>query len=60
MNWLRDWILPEQASTVAPDIDNLFMFITFVDIFFFVLIAALVILFAKRYRRRGPNEITHV
>ena len=58
MNWLRDWILPEQASTVAPDIDNLFMFITFVDIFFFVLIAALVILFARRYRRRGPNEIT--
>lgn len=58
MNWLRDLILPQQASTLAPDVDNLFMFITAVNIFFFLLIAVLVVLFAKRYRRRGPNEIT--
>ena len=34
------------------------MLITFIDIFFFVLIAGLVIVFARRYRRRGPDEIT--
>ena len=58
MNWLRDWLLPQQASTLAPDIDGLFMFITGINIFFFLLIAILVISFARRYRRRGPNEIT--
>ena len=58
MNWFRDWILPQQASTLAPDIDGLFMFITAINIFFFVLIAFLVLTFARKYRRRGPNEVT--
>jgi hypothetical protein len=35
MTWLRDWILGEAASTTAPNIDNLFLFITAVDLFFF-------------------------
>lgn len=58
MNWLRNWMLPEQASTLAPGHDTLFMFITGVNIFFFVLIAALTLLFVARYRRRSENEIT--
>ena len=28
MNWIREWMLGPQASTLAPNIDNLFMFIT--------------------------------
>jgi cytochrome c oxidase subunit 2 len=58
MTWLRDWILGEAASTTAPNIDNLFLFITAVDLFFFGLICLLIIVFVRRYRRRGPNEIT--
>lgn len=58
MTWLRDWILPQQASTLAPSIDNLFMFITLVSLFFFVLITGLILVFVRRYRRRSDDEIT--
>ena len=58
MNWFTQWVLPAQASTLAPSIDGLFWFITAVDTFFFLLITALVVIFVKRYRRRGPDEIT--
>ncbi|HYO80175.1 MAG TPA: cytochrome c oxidase subunit II [Bryobacteraceae bacterium] len=58
MNWLRDWMLPKQASTLAPSIDSLFMFITWVCIFFFVLICFLILVFVRKYRRRSPNDVT--
>jgi cytochrome c oxidase subunit 2 len=58
MNWLLQWTLPEPASTLAPDTDNLYLFITLVSIFFFVLIAGLCGLFVWLYRRRRPNELT--
>lgn len=58
MNLLCQWVMPQQASTLAPNIDNLFWFITFVNAIFFFLIAGLVVVFVKRYRRRGPDEIT--
>ena len=58
MTWFTNWIMPSQASTLAPDIDNLFWFITAVSAFFFVLITALMLIFVKRYRRRSENEIT--
>ncbi len=58
MNWLTDWVMPRQASTLAPDIDGLFWFITAIDAFFFILIATLALVFVKRYRRRSPDEIT--
>jgi cytochrome c oxidase subunit II len=58
MNWLRNLMLPEQASTTAPAIDSLFMFITWICIFFFLLITFLTLYFAKRYKRRSPDEIT--
>ncbi|HYI96918.1 MAG TPA: cytochrome c oxidase subunit II [Bryobacteraceae bacterium] len=58
MTWLRDWMMGPQASTLAPNIDNLFMFISAVNTFFFVLIVGLILVFVKKYRRRSPNEIT--
>jgi cytochrome c oxidase subunit 2 len=58
MNWLRDFILPDQASTLAPDHDALFLFITGVSIFFWVLVVTLIIIFVRRYRRRSPDDIT--
>jgi len=58
MNWLYDFILPKQASTLAPNHDGLFMFITAVSAFFFVMIVVLIAIFVRRYKRRGPDDVT--
>jgi len=58
MNWLRDWLLPTQASTLAPTTDGLFMFVTYLSIFFFLLVTIPVVYFIIRYKRRRPDEIT--
>jgi cytochrome c oxidase subunit 2 len=58
MNWFRDFILPDQASTLAPNHDGLFWFITWVSIFFYVLVVGLILFFVRRYRRRSADEIT--
>jgi cytochrome c oxidase subunit II len=44
--------IPDQASTVAPSVDMLTMYILLVSVFFTVLIATLIIFFAIKYRRR--------
>ncbi len=49
--------LPGQASTIADDIDLLYFFLSGLTIFFTVLIAALIIYFSIKYRRRHPDEI---
>lgn len=48
-------LLPEQASTMAPRVDELFWFISATCIFFSALIAVLLIVFAIRYRRRTED-----
>jgi len=48
---------PEQASTMAPRVDNLYFYLLAVSAFFSVLIALLVIIFAIRYRRRSEAEL---
>jgi cytochrome c oxidase subunit 2 len=58
MTWFTTWVMPSQDSTLAPDIDNLFWFITAVNAFFFVLIAGLIVIFVKQYRRRSEHEVT--
>ncbi len=63
MNWLRSLILPVEGSDYARGYDNLYLFIVFLNVVFFLLIAVLTGYFAWRYRRSkmtGPTpHFTH-
>ncbi len=48
---------PEQASAQAAQVDGIYFFMLAVTSFFSLLIAALVVLFAIKYRRRHDNEV---
>lgn len=48
---------PDQASAMAPRVDNLYFYLLAVSAFFSILIASLVIFFAIRYRRRSEEEL---
>ena len=52
-------LFPQQASTVAKDVDALFYFLMGVSAFFALLIAVLLIFFAIRYRRRSATDRPH-
>jgi cytochrome c oxidase subunit 2 len=49
--------VPEQASSLARDVDNLTFFLVAMGAFFTVLIAAMVLFFAVRYRRSHPDQV---
>jgi cytochrome c oxidase subunit 2 len=49
-------LFPEQASTHAERVDAFFFFMMAVSAFFSVLIAALIIYFAVKYRRRSDKD----
>src|SRR6476661_8619246 len=53
-------IFPEQASTIAPDVDHLLYFLLAVSLFFTLLIFGAIFYFAVRYRRRSEQELPHV
>jgi cytochrome c oxidase subunit 2 len=48
---------PEQASTLAPRVDQLYWFIIAVTAFFGILVTVLVIYFAAKYRTDDPLKI---
>ncbi|MGH9349229.1 MAG: cytochrome c oxidase subunit II [Vicinamibacterales bacterium] len=50
-------LFPEQASTMAPRVDNLYFFLLAIALFFSTLIALLVIVFAIKYRRTHPAQV---
>ena len=50
---------PEQASSLADNVDALYYFLLTVSAFFTLLIAILVIYFAIKYRRRSDDERPH-
>jgi cytochrome c oxidase subunit 2 len=50
-------ILPDQASSVASEVDRLTWWLIGMSTFFTVLIALLIVLFAVRYRRRDPESV---
>ena len=50
--------LPPQASSYAGNVDALYLFLIAVTAFFSILIGALVIYFAIKYRRRSADEIS--
>ena len=49
-------LFPEQASTIAGEVDMLYYFLIAVSFFFTVLIFSLIFYFAIRYRRRSESE----
>ncbi len=49
--------MPEQASTIAPQVDALYYFIFWGSVFFFVLIVGLSTIFVLRYRRRDDRKM---
>ena len=51
------WI-PEAASNLATKVDGVLLVITLISIFFFVLITAVLIYFAVKYRRKRDDEET--
>jgi cytochrome c oxidase subunit II len=52
-------LFPEQASTIAPDVDHLLYFLLGVAVFFTLLIFGAIFVFAIRYRRRSEQELPH-
>jgi cytochrome c oxidase subunit II len=50
-------LFPTQASTLAGRVDNLYFFMLAITVFFSVLVAALVVILAVRYRRRHADEV---
>jgi cytochrome c oxidase subunit 2 len=50
-------LFPQAASTMATDVDRLYLFLVALTAFFSLLIAFLVIYFAIRYRRVSEDEI---
>ncbi len=50
-------LFPEQASTVAKQVDALYFFLVIVSVFFSTLIFLLVFYFAIKYRRRSEAEM---
>ncbi|MEW6733371.1 MAG: cytochrome c oxidase subunit II [Acidobacteriota bacterium] len=50
-------LFPEQASTVAAEVDALYIFLVVITAFFSILISGMIIYFAIKYRRRSESEI---
>jgi cytochrome c oxidase subunit 2 len=55
--WSGFPLRPDQASTIAQGIDELYYFLTAVTLFFTFIIFAAVFYFALRYRRKSADEI---
>jgi cytochrome c oxidase subunit 2 len=49
-------LFPEQASELSRDVDNLYFYLVAVSVFFVVLLSALLVAFAIRYKRRKVDE----
>jgi cytochrome c oxidase subunit 2 len=50
-------IFPEQASTLAPQVDALYFFLIALTAFFTLLISAMVVYFAVKYRRTSSDQV---
>jgi cytochrome c oxidase subunit 2 len=50
-------LFPEQASNLAPEVDNLYFFVTAVTAFFALLVVTFVIVFAVKYRDRTGERV---
>ncbi|MEZ5319199.1 MAG: cytochrome c oxidase subunit II [Vicinamibacterales bacterium] len=50
-------LFPPQASSMAMEVDLLYLFIVSVCAFFAILVTALVVFFTIKYRRRNPDDV---
>ena len=50
-------LFPDQASTVAARVDNLYFFMIAVSAFFALVVTVMVVYFAVKYRRRHDDEV---
>ena len=50
-------LFPQQASTIAPEVDHLLYFLLAVTVFFSVLIFTAILYFAVKYRRKSELEM---
>jgi cytochrome c oxidase subunit 2 len=55
--WSGIPLFPEAASSIAGRVDALYFFLLGITVFFSVLIAGLIIVYAVKYRRRSPRSI---
>ena len=49
-------LFPDQASTLAPQVDYLFFYLCGITFFFTAVIAGLILYFAVKYRRESEDE----
>jgi cytochrome c oxidase subunit 2 len=55
--WNGTPLFPESASTMAPRVDALYLFLLGLSIFFSLLIAGLIVFYAVRYKRTSPHGV---
>jgi cytochrome c oxidase subunit 2 len=53
---MGDFWLPEAASSIASEVDGLFLFVTTVSLILLVGVTAAILYFVYRYRRQHPGE----
>mgnify|MGYP002762674788 CR=1 FL=1 len=53
---MGDFWLPEAASSIAPEVDGLFLFVTAVSLLLLVGVTGAILYFVYRYRRQHPGE----
>ena len=58
--WSGTPLFPESASTMSGRVDALYFFLLAIAVFFSLLIAGLIVVYAVKYRRRAPNGIGEV
>jgi cytochrome c oxidase subunit 2 len=55
--WSGTPLFPDSASTMSGRVDALYFFLLAIAVFFSLLIAGLIVVYAVRYRRRAPQSI---
>ena len=55
--WSGIPLFPEQASTIAPTVENLYFFIVAVTAFFGIATSIAVVVFAMKYRTNDPLAV---
>jgi cytochrome c oxidase subunit II len=58
--WQDFPLWPESASTFAAEVDRVYLFLIAMSAFFSLLISALVVVFAVKYRRREGVQAEHI